>query len=85
MGHHLIRDIGGCLPRVYNSDCLLHPGIVYDRETIIRAVWTNNTNIDPHAVDVIVRRIRVKVEPDHAHPRSIMTTRGTGYSFTDKV
>jgi len=64
---------------------MLHKGIVYDRETIIKAVWANNTNIGSHNVDVIVRRIRMKIEPDHRSPRYILTTKGLGYSFTDKL
>ena len=64
---------------------ILHKGIVHDRETIIKALWTNNINIDRHNIDVIVRRIRMKIEPDHTSPRYILTTKGLGYSFTDKL
>jgi DNA-binding response OmpR family regulator len=62
---------------------MLHKGVVYDRNAIIKAVWANNTHIDGHNVDVIVRRIRMKIESDHKSPRFILTTKGLGYSFAD--
>ena len=34
---------------------MLHRGLVFNRETIIKAVWENNTNVDSHNVDVTVR------------------------------
>ena len=64
---------------------MLHRGIVYDRDTIIKAVWEDNTNVDSHNVDVTVRRIRMKIEPDIRSPRYILTTKRVGYSFTDKT
>ena len=64
---------------------MLHRGVVYDRDTIIKAVWEDNTNIGIHNVDVTVRRIRVKIEPDQQNPKYILTTKGMGYSFTDKT
>ena len=59
---------------------MLHRGVVYDRDSIIRAVWADNTNIGRHNVDVTVRRIRVKIEPDQRNPQYILTTKGMGYS-----
>jgi two-component system alkaline phosphatase synthesis response regulator PhoP len=64
---------------------MLHRGVVLDRDTIIKAVWDSNINIDGHSVDVTVRRIRMKIEPDQRKPQYILTTRGIGYSFTDKT
>lgn len=64
---------------------MLHRGVVFDRGTIIKAVWENNTNVDSHNVDVTVRRIRMKIEPDIQNPQYILTTKRVGYSFTDKT
>lgn len=64
---------------------MLHRGVVYDRDTIVKAVWKNNVNIDGHSVDVLVRRIRMKIEPDQRNPRYILTTRGIGYCFAGEL
>jgi two-component system phosphate regulon response regulator OmpR len=36
------------------------------------------------SIDVQVRRLRKKIEPDPAHPRHILTVRGKGYRFLTK-
>jgi DNA-binding response OmpR family regulator len=58
------------------------PGQVFTRDVLLEQVW-GSPYTDPRAVDVYVRRIREKIEPDAAHPRWIMTKRGVGYFFRE--
>ena len=55
------------------------PGAPCSRPHITRHVWgsphTDNTNL----VDVCIRRLRRKLEPDPAHPVYIRTVRHVGY------
>ena len=61
------------------------PNRVYDRSLILRLVWGNDTHVTPRTVDVHVRRLRVRVERDPANPELIVTVRGVGYRFNDRV
>jgi len=58
------------------------PGQVFTREILLERVW-GSPYTDPRAVDVYVRRIREKIEPDAAHPRWVITKRGVGYFFRE--
>ena len=53
------------------------------RDQLLSEVWNdeeNNSNI----VDVYIRRLRAKLEPDSYRPRHILSMRGIGYKFTGK-
>jgi two-component system phosphate regulon response regulator PhoB len=58
-----------------------HPGRVYSREQLLDAVWKETRFITPRSVDVYVRRLREKIEPDPENPAYIVTVRGAGYRF----
>ena len=58
-----------------------HPGRVYSREQLLDAVWKETRFITPRSVDVYVRRLREKIEPDPDNPSYIVTVRGSGYRF----
>ena len=38
-------------------------------------------SLDGRLVDVHIRRLRTKIEPDPARPRYVMTVRGLGYKI----
>lgn len=61
------------------------PNRVYDRSLILKLVWGNDTHVTPRTVDVHVRRLRLRVERDAANPELIVTVRGVGYRFNDRV
>ena len=68
----------------YDLFCLLasQPGTVFKREDIMTSVWGYTTYLgDVRAVDVAIRRLRMKIEDDPSHPQFIMTRRGSGYYF----
>lgn len=59
-----------------------HPGRPTSRQALIEAVWGYDSEIGyDRTVDVHVRHLRQKLEPDPAHPRYLVTVRGTGYKF----
>ncbi len=58
-----------------------HPGKVLSREQLLERVWGYDYFGDGRLVDVHVRRLRTKVEPDPAAPRFILTVRGMGYKL----
>jgi DNA-binding response OmpR family regulator len=58
-----------------------HKGQVLTREIILEKVWGWDYVGDSRTVDVHVRWLREKIEPDPASPRRIVTVRGSGYRF----
>jgi DNA-binding response OmpR family regulator len=62
---------------------LRHPGQLQTREALLRNVWGYEYVGDTRTVDVHVRWLRGKIEPDPTEPRRIQTVRGIGYVFTE--
>ncbi len=54
---------------------------VLTRGQIIDRVWGSNYYGDTKTLDVHVKRIRSKIEPDPANPKFIVTIRGLAYKF----
>jgi DNA-binding response OmpR family regulator len=55
------------------------PGRVLTREQILERVWGPNHDGDPRTVDVHVRWLRAKIEPEPHAPVRLLTVRGVGY------
>ena len=51
------------------------------RERILSAVWGYEHPIETRVIDVHVRNLRRKIEPDPAQPRHILAVPGIGYRF----
>jgi two-component system, OmpR family, response regulator RegX3 len=60
---------------------LANAGRVLPRETLIDRVWGNDYVGDTKTLDVHVKRLRSKIEPDPAAPTRIITIRGLGYKY----
>jgi two-component system response regulator RegX3 len=60
---------------------LRNAGRVLTRGQLIDRVWGSDYVGDTKTLDVHVKRLRAKVEPDPASPRHIVTVRGLGYKF----
>ena len=56
-------------------------GRVMTRELLIDRVWGSDYFGDTKTLDVHVKRIRAKIEPDPTLPSRIVTVRGVGYKF----
>ena len=57
-------------------------GAVASREELMHKVWNYDYIGDLRVVDVAVRRLREKIEPNAAEPVYILTRRGVGYLFS---
>ena len=61
-----------------------HPGRVYSRRMLLEALWGGSDYREPRTIDVHVRHLREKLEPDPREPKFILTVRGVGYRFRDR-
>lgn len=57
------------------------PGRVLTREILLEQVWGSGYFGEIRVVDVYIRRLREKLEPDPLHPRLLLTKWGVGYYF----
>jgi two-component system response regulator RegX3 len=60
---------------------LRNSGRVLTRMQLIDRVWGSDYVGDTKTLDVHIKRLRAKVEPDPANPVHIVTVRGLGYKF----
>ena len=60
---------------------MVHPNKVYSRESLLNTVWGSSYPGDYRTVDVHIRRLREKIEPNPSDPRYIHTKWGVGYFF----
>ena len=61
------------------SELASEPGRVLSRRALLETVWDRGFFGDERIVDVHVRRLRTKIEPDPGSPRLLVTVRGLGY------
>lgn len=81
---HEVRRAGDLIhlrPREYQLLAMLaaHPGRAYTRRQLLDRVWGLNHDGDPRTVDVHVRWLRSKIEPQPDAPAHLVTVRGVGY------
>ena len=60
---------------------LRNPGRVLTRGQLIDRVWGADYVGDTKTLDVHVKRLRAKIEPDPSEPRHLVTVRGLGYKL----
>jgi two-component system, OmpR family, response regulator RegX3 len=60
---------------------LRNPGRVLTRGQLIDRVWGSDYVGDTKTLDVHVKRLRAKLEPDPSDPRYLVTVRGLGYKL----
>lgn len=65
------------------SFLVLNAGRVLTRGRLLDHIWGSDYYGDTKTLDVHVKRVRTKIEPDPRHPRRIVTVRGLGYKFED--
>ncbi|MEW5868364.1 MAG: winged helix-turn-helix domain-containing protein [Chloroflexota bacterium] len=65
-----------------------HAGQVCDKDDLVRAVWPEDViyeqGIRDESLAQLVRRLRVKIEPDPSNPAYIQTVPGRGYLFREE-
>jgi two-component system response regulator RegX3 len=60
---------------------LRNAGRVMTRGQLIDRIWGADYVGDTKTLDVHIKRLRTKIEPDPAQPRYLTTVRGLGYKF----
>jgi two-component system response regulator RegX3 len=83
---HVVTVSGAAVPLPLKEFELLemllrNAGRVLTRGQLIDRVWGADYVGDTKTLDVHVKRLRSKVEPEPAAPRHIVTVRGLGYKF----
>jgi DNA-binding response OmpR family regulator len=59
------------------------PGRVFKREGLLERVWGDSAYRDPRTIDVHIRHLREKIEPEPGDPEYLFTVRGVGYRFRE--
>ena len=62
---------------------MTHPGKVYGREKLLQLVWGADFPGDERTVDVHIRRLREKIEPNPSEPIYVQTKWGVGYYYKE--
>jgi two-component system, OmpR family, response regulator RegX3 len=83
---HVVTVNGGMVPMPLKEFDLLelllrNAGRVLTRGQLIDRVWGADYVGDTKTLDVHVKRLRAKIEPDPSNPRYLVTVRGLGYKF----
>jgi len=83
---HVVTVAGELVPMPLKEFELLEvllrsAGRVLTREQLINRVWGSDYYGDTKTLDVHVKRLRAKIEPDPAQPKHLVTIRGVGYRF----
>ena len=60
---------------------VMNPNKVYSRENLLTLVWGYEYPGDVRTVDVHVRRLREKIEPNPSEPKYVHTKWGVGYFY----
>ena len=86
----LSRADGGDVALTHNEFALLrefvrHPGRVLSRDYLLDALVGKRAGPFDRGVDMLVGRLRRKIEPDPKRPSLIVTVQGSGYKFAAQV
>lgn len=83
---HVVWVDGDSLPLPLKEFDLLemllrNSGRVLTRGQLIDRIWGADYVGDTKTLDVHIKRLRAKIEPDPANPKHVLTVRGLGYKF----
>ena len=62
---------------------LRNKGLLMTRDRLISELWGMDYFGDTKTLDVHIKRVRKKIEPDPKSPRYLVTIRGLGYKYVD--
>jgi two-component system OmpR family response regulator len=73
----------GLTPKEFDLLAFLakNKGFVFSREQLLEKVWGYDYPGDTRTIDVHIRWLRRKIEPDPQRPRHLITIRGIGYKL----
>jgi DNA-binding winged helix-turn-helix (wHTH) protein len=89
-GHSLSNADGGDIPLTQSEFALLrefirHPGRVLSRGYLLDALAGKRADPFDRSIDMLVGRLRRKIEPATKPPRLIVTVPGEGYKFAAPI
>jgi two-component system OmpR family response regulator len=89
-GRELIRPDGETESLTYGEFALLEalvrsPNRAFSRDQLLEATRGMNTDVFDRTIDVLILRLRRKIEPNPRQPTYIRTERGVGYIFNGNV
>jgi two-component system, OmpR family, response regulator len=89
-GCSLSNTDGGDIPLTRSEFALLrefirHPGRVLNRGYLLDALGGKRPDPFDRSIDMLVGRLRKKIEPDAKPPRLIVTVPGEGYKFAAPI
>ena len=64
---------------------VLHPHRVLSRDALMDRVAGRDWNPLDRSIDVLISKLRKKIEPDPEHPFYVLTVYGVGYRFNEKA
>ena len=79
----IMKKAAFCSPQEFRLLLLFlsYPDIVFSREEIVKRVREDENSVDSRIVDVLVRRVRRKIEVAAEKPMHLRTIYGLGYMF----
>jgi len=88
VGRHEVTVAGESVelrPREFEllASFLRNQGMLMTRSRLIDEVWGMDYFGDTKTLDVHIKRVRKKIEPDPKAPRYLITVRGLGYKYLD--
>ena len=88
--HRLIAPDGVVVPLSHGEYEILlafleHPGHVLTRDQLLDQISDREAAPFDRSIDVLVGRLRKKIEPDPKNPHHIITVRSAGYKLVTKV
>jgi two-component system OmpR family response regulator len=61
------------------------PGSVLNRDQIMQRLYERDWSLSDRSVDVLIGKLRKKIEEDSSQPKLILTIRNFGYKFAGRI
>ena len=62
-----------------------NPGGVLNRDQIMQRLYQRDWSLNDRSIDVLIGKLRKKIEKDSSQPKLILTIRNFGYKFTGRI
>lgn len=90
LSHELVSPLGDEQALTSHEFRLLeifiqNPGTVMSRDQIMQHMYDRDWSHNDRSIDVLVGKLRKKIEEDPAQPKLVLTIRNFGYKFAARV
>ena len=58
-----------------------HPNIIFSRDALLEKLGLESSTLMMRNIDVLILRVRRKIEPNPSRPKYLQTRRNRGYIF----